>query len=338
MKKYILWLLVIACTPAFAQFKLSGKIKNYTGHAELKINIPLIYGFDDASSVKIPVDKNGSFSIVLPIKNQKFGDLIFQQNFHLILLSAGKSLRVELSESDKSFKPTAGTAMPENTVLQVANVEEYPFFLQNDAAYTGLSPEDLNEKLIKPYFAIRDKKITAVKQSFIGLKEKKLIISELKAAVYNNLFELTSLDQYKAKMDQLIVGVFDKADPKPEVFPAGPQYYFFADHYVWYKEIKADLAIKAQNLKPNQLMPGYGIAIAEANNLKTKYGFVYLRWIGATKFLPNPVIEQLGYQYINNAVNSGHSLLAKTIGQEYIKKFPSGIYKEEAQKKLAKLK
>ncbi len=329
-------LLVICSTQSFAQFRLSGTIKNYTGQAELKINIPLIYGFDEANSIKIPVKKNGSFSVTLPVKDQKFGDLIFQQNFHLILLGAGKSLKVELS--DKGFKLIAGNALPENNALMSVNVNEYPFFLQNDAAYTSLSLEALDQKLVKPYFAMRDKKIAAVKQSAINAKDKKLIISELTAATYNNLYELIQFDQYKEKLEQLVINVFDKADLKPGIFPAGPQYYLFANNYLWYKQTKSWLKVKAQNIKPNQLVPDYGITVAEAEGFNTKYGPQYIRWLGATRFLPGPVVEQLGYQYISDAVKSNRSLLAKTIGQEYIKKFPKGMYKKDVQTKLAGLK
>ncbi|HWZ34620.1 MAG TPA: hypothetical protein VNW51_00595, partial [Mucilaginibacter sp.] len=99
MKKYFVLLLVVISSQAFAQFKLSGAIKHYTGHADLKINIPPVYGFDEANSIKIPVAKDGSFYINLPIKIQKFADITFQQHFHLILLTPGKNLKVELDQT-----------------------------------------------------------------------------------------------------------------------------------------------------------------------------------------------------------------------------------------------
>ncbi|HEY9532930.1 MAG TPA: hypothetical protein VIQ77_00260 [Mucilaginibacter sp.] len=339
--KRLLILLILVCSSInlWAQFKLSGTIKHYTGHADLKINIPQVYSYDEANSIKIPVAKNGSFSITLPIKGQKFADLIFQQNFHLILLNRGKSLRVELSENEKSFRPIAGTALAENAVLLAVNIEEYPFFLQNDGAYTSLNPAKLNNRLLTPYFAMRDKKIDMVNRSSINPKDKKLIASELRYSVYNNLHELVLFDGHPPeKLINLLVGVFDKVTPKPEVFPAGPQYYIFANNYLWYKQTKSAIKVKAQNIKPNQLMPGYGITITAFNAFKARYGELYMRWLGATRFLPNAVVEQLGYLQISMAANNDNKVLADKLAKDYKRKFPASLYNRAINRKIAGLK
>lgn len=336
MKKYLFLLLLIYGTGVSAQFKLSGSIKNYNGHDELKINIPVVYGFNEANSIKIPVDKDGSFSINLPIKKQKFADLIFQQTFHLLLLTPGKSLDVEINQPAKIFKLATGTGLAENIALQKANIEEYPFFLQNEPEYTNLDAAGLDSKLIKPYYAMRDKKIVAVNQSTINSKDKKLISSEIKYAAYNNLYELILLD--KDRFTNLLISAYDKADLKPEVTSPGPQYYLFANYYVWYKQAKATIKVKTQNIKPSQPMPDYGLTVAEFNDYGNKYGTAYQQWLGAAKFLPMPVAEQLGYVYISNAARNANATLAKVIADDYLKKFPAGVYKNDIVKKLSTLK
>lgn len=340
MRKIYLLLLLIYSTSVSAQFKLSGTIKNYNGNSELKINIPLVYGFDETNSIRIPVAKNGAFTITLPAKTARFADLILEQNFHLILLKPGKNLKVLLNnQQPKGFKPAGGTALPENLVLQKVNVEEYPFFLQNDGAYTGLSPAELNSKLVKPYFAMRDKKIATVNQSTINPKDKKLIIGEIKAAAYNNLYELVLLGgDYHEKMVNLMISALDQADPKPGVFPPGPQYYWFANNYLWYKQTKSSIKVKAQNIKPNQPMPDYGITVAEFNAFNNKYGQLYMRWLSATRFLPNPVIEQLGYLLISNAIKSGNKDLVNELMKDYKRKFPNSQYIARLNKQKANLK
>lgn len=336
MKKYLFLLLLIYSTGVTAQFKLSGSIKNYNGHDELKINIPVVYGFNEANSIKIPVDKDGSFSINLPIKKQKFADLIFQQTFHLLLLTRGKNLRVEIDQPAKVFKLTTGTALSENIALQKANIEEYPFFLQNEAEFTNLDAAGLDSKLVKPYYAMRDKKIAAVNQSAINLKDKKLIASEIKYAAYNNLYELILLD--RDRFTNLLISAYDKADVKAEVTPPGPQYYLFANYYVWYKQAKATIKVKTQNTKPTQPMPDYGLTVAQFNDYGNKYGTGYQQWLSAAKFLPATVAEQLGYVYISNAVRNGNKTLARVIADDYLKKFPAGVYKNNIVKKLSGLK
>jgi hypothetical protein len=233
MKKNFILLLLFCSTSVFAQFKISGKITNYTGHEDLKVNIPLVYGYSDANSITIPVAKNGTFSIVLPIKQQKFADLIFRQTFHVLLLSPGKDLTIELNETDRSFKALKGTSLAENILLQKLNIEEYPFFLQNSDTYISLSLADMQAKIVKPYFATLNKKIALVNQSTISPKNKKLIATELKSAACNNLYELIEVSsQYRKTVDALIIDVFNKASVKPEILPAGPQYYRFANNYL----------------------------------------------------------------------------------------------------------
>lgn len=340
MKKLsILLILVGSSFSLFAQFKLSGKIQHYSGNAELKINTPVVYGFDEANSIKIPVKKDGSFSINLPVKNQKFADIIFQQTFHLILLDAGKSLKVELSETDKSFALKSGTALAENSLLQKVNIEEYPFFLKDGYPYAQQSAAELNNKLITPYYAARDKKIAMVNQSSIGQKTKKLIIEEIKSAVYNNLYELVLFggpDQQK--MINLVISAFDQANPTPAVMPAGPQYYLFAHIYLWYKQTKSAIKVKSQNIKSNQPMPDYGITVAEFNAFNSKYGQLYIQWLTATRFMPNAVVEQLGYKMINSAVKSGNKDLVNELVKSYKRKFPIGQHIAAINKQVASLK
>jgi hypothetical protein len=307
MKKYFVLLYLLCSASAFAQFKLSGKINHYSGSELLKINIPKVYGYYEQNAINIPVAKNGTFSITLPVKAAKFGDLIFQTNFHLLLLNPGKSLKVELNEGDKSIQVLSGTASQENSLLQTVNVEEYPFFLQTEQFYIKSDLAAMQTRIVKPYFAIRDKKIALVNQTNINPKDKKLIAAELKYAAYNNIYELAEIGgENQANVNKLIAGVFNKADIKTDAFPAGPQYYTFINSYLIWKE-------KSTGVKPD-------------------------KWTSATKYLPDAVTEQLVYQYILRAVNANDKLQASVYAKSYLKKFPASAHKADIEKKVNKMK
>jgi hypothetical protein len=306
MKKLFVLLYLLCSASAFGQFKLSGKINHYSGKETLKINIPKVYGYYEQNAINILVAKNGTFAITLPVKAAKFGDLIFQTNFHLLLLNPGKSLKVELNEGDKSIKVLSGTASFENSLLQTVNVEEYPFFLQSEQFYIKSDLATMQARIVKPYFAMTDKKIALVNQANISPKDKKLIAAELKYAAYNNIYELAELgDVNQANVDKLIAGVFSKADIKPDAFPAGPQYYIFINSYLIWKE-------KTTGAKPD-------------------------KWASATRHLPDSVTEQLIYQYILRAVNANDKLQASALAKSYLKKFPASVYKADIDKKISKL-
>jgi hypothetical protein len=314
MKKNFILLLLFCSTSVFAQFKISGKINNYTGHEELKVNVPLVYGYNDGNSIKIHVAKDGSFSTTLPIKQQKFADLMFRQTFHVLLLSPGKDLTIELNETDRSFKALKGTSLAENILLQKLNIEEYPFFLQNSDTYISLSLADMQAKMVKPYFASRDKKIALVNQSTISPKNKKLIVAELKSAACNNLYELIEVSsQYRKTVDALIIDVFNKASVKPEILPAGPQYYRFANNYLGYIHTKTNLNKQYQPFPPLE------------------------RFNVATKYLPDVVTEQITYQHIMLAFYNKDKALADALSKVFNDRFPKSNYAADIKKKISLL-
>lgn len=314
MKKNFTLLLLFCSTSIFAQFKISGKINNYSGHEDLKINIPLVYGYYDANSVTIPVAKNGTFSIVLLLKQQKFADLIFRQTFHLLLLSPGKDLTIELNEADRKFKPLKGTSLAENNLLQTLNIEEYPFFLQNSDTYNSRSLADMQTQIVKPYFVMRDKKIALVNQSAISPKNKKLIAAEIKYAAYNNLYDLIEVSsQYKKTIDALIINIFNKADVKPEILPAGPQYYKFANNYLGYIETKANLSLKSPNNSPGNTLS---------------------RLTTATRYLPAIIAEQIIYQHIVLAFYNKNKESADGLAKIFYQQFPKSSYSADIRVKI----
>jgi hypothetical protein len=316
MKKLIcIAIFFLLTVNTFAQFKLSGKINHYTGTAELKINIPVVYGFFDQNSIKIPVAKNGSFSITIPVKSQKFASLFFQASPHLLLLNANKNLTVELDETNKNIKIVSGTASPENSLLEKIKMDEYPFFLQNDS-YTQLNYNALTTQVLKPYLASRDKKIGLVNQSAINPADKKLIAAETKYATYNYLYDLTDIGAGNpAELNKLVADVYNKASVKPDVLPGGPQYYLFVSNYL--QNVEKNKADKGQSTKPNTFLS---------------------RWETAVKYLPAPVAEQFGYQLIIRAFYMNDATQGSALTTAYLKKFPSGTYASDVKKKAATFK
>jgi hypothetical protein len=305
MKPLYTFLLLLFCsTGVYAQFKLSGKINHYTGKEQLKLNIPVAYGYADDNNINIPVAKNGTFTITIPVKGPKLGSLNFQRNFHWLLLNPGKSLAVVLDENDKKISFAGGSAQTENALLDNINLEEYPAFLQDDGLYNNRDYAVMNARVVKPYFALRDSKIARVNQAPISPQDKKQIIAEIKYNTLNNLYELVSLaSDNQATVGRVITDLFSKTSTKPEVFPAGPQYYTFANNYLGYMARKAIALAKSQNLKHNQPIPYYGITTDSLTAISTNYGEPYLRYIGATKFFPDGVTEQLTYRQIVHSFN-----------------------------------
>lgn len=342
MKKRIaLLLLMLIGIQVSAQFKLKGKIMNYSGKAEMSVNIPLVYGFYEENSISVPVSKDGIFNITLPVETQKFARLIFRNFSYSMLITSGRNLTVRLDEDDKRLELISGIALPENKLLQNINIEEKPFFMneQVQRTFEKLTFTALNTELIQPYFAKRDEKIDRINASNISLPDKKLIASEVKYITYNYLndFARTQVSN-KQVIDSIIISIFDSSIIKPEVFPAGPQYYFFADNYLRYLETKAFLKIKKENIKPEDPIPYYQISLDSANIIVKKYGKPYWRWIGSTNILPDAVTEQYTFQQIVNLYNNGDLTQTAALSEAFKKRFPSSKHNYDIDRKVNTLK
>ncbi|RZL47969.1 MAG: TlpA family protein disulfide reductase [Pedobacter sp.] len=326
-KIILLAITMVYCLSANAQFKLSGKVLDYDGKAELKINIPLVFGFYKENSVPIPIAKDGSFNLILPIKESKFANLIYKRVFHTLLLNPNKNLTFSLK--DTSLFLTGGIALAENKVMQKADIEEYPFFLKDEGnnEFAKLPLIQLKEQVLKPYFAQRDEKIKLVNASTLSAKYKLLIITELKSIAYNyiNDFARTQVSNKKV-VDSLIVEVFDKADLKPQTFPAGPQYFAFVDNYIRFLETKAFVKIKAEKIPSNQPIPYFGISLDSANIIIKKYDKNYWRWIGATHNFPANIVEEYTYQQLVNLYHDKDLRQFEGLAKAFNKQFPNSIH------------
>jgi thiol-disulfide isomerase/thioredoxin len=340
LKKLVVFALSLFCMSANAQFNLKGKVVNYSGKEELKINIPLVFGFSKENNIKIPIAKDGSFSILLPIKETKFANLIFQRKFNTLLLSQSKNLIIQLNVADSTLKLIGGTALAENKVMQAVDVESYPFFLKNDGAeFSKLTLEQLKLKVVMPYFAQRDEKIKMVMNSSIALKDKLLISLELKSIAYNYLNDLarTGLTNKKS-VDSLVLQIFDNSTVKPSIFPAGPQYFAFIDNYVRYLETKAFIKIKADKIPSNKPIPYFGISLDSANIFIEKYSKPQWRLLGALNNIPLNIVEQYAFQQIIDAYNFKELKQVEQLSAVFRQHFPVSKHTPEINLKLTQLK
>ncbi|MFA6276266.1 MAG: TlpA disulfide reductase family protein [Pedobacter sp.] len=328
----------VYCATAVAQFKLSGKILNYDGKEELKVNIPLVFGFHKENSLQIPIGKDGSFNFVLPIRETKFANIIYKRKFHTFLLIPGKNLIANLK--DTTLTLIGGTALLESKVMQKVNVEEYPFFLKNEGnnEFSKLSFSQLKEQVLKPYFTQRDNKIKVVNTSAISPKTKLLIATELRSIAYNYLNDLARTQTAnRTVVDSLILEVFNNADLKPQVFPTGPQYFAFVDNYIRFLETKAFIKIKAEKIPSNQPVPYFGISLDSANVIVKKFDKNYWRWIGATHNFPSAIVEEYTYQQLINLYHDKDLRPFEGLSNAFNRQFPSSIHHQDIVSKTTSL-
>ncbi|MCY1515693.1 Thiol-disulfide oxidoreductase ResA [compost metagenome] len=312
--------------PAKSQFHIRGQIISATEKEDLKLNMPLVFGFYASNSLHIPVAKDGSFALEIPIKEARFANLIYQKKFFQLLLRPGKDLQIMLKKADTSLHLVSGSALTVNEVVQQADIEEYPsFFNKENTYYTPFSVQQLQQQVVIPYFAKCNEKIRRVMQSDISETDKQKISGELTAITYNylnDLFRTANLNRSVA--DSLIIQVFDRSDI--QIQPSGPQFYAFVDNYVRYLETKAFHRIKAEHIAPSEAIPYFGISLDSANKFVNKYSKAQWRFLGAIQNLPPAIAEKYTYQLIVSSINYKELKQAADLAGAFRQQFPKSTY------------
>ncbi len=341
LKIVFLLMFVTASSQSYAQFRLSGKINNYSGKETIKLNIPTVYGYNKENDVNIPIDKGGNFSIVIPIVEKKFGDLIFEKTFYTVLLTPGSSLYVLCKTKDSTITAISGTAAKENQLLTTISLRKQPFFMQKGKSFNDslTTIRAIEEKVIKPLMKTRDIAIKMVSSSSISSQNKALIISEIKYNAINNLQQVRYNIPDKKIANDFYLYLYDSLSTTPDVFPAGPEYYTFARYYLGYLGPKTIDNKVRKGLTDKDILDFYKISFDSANVVESKLGKPYLRWMLANNIrLPQKVIEKLTYKEIIDIYNTNDIRLLEPLVNAYTAKFKTGELVSDANSRLAKLK
>lgn len=341
MKKVILALslTLIAALHTFAQFKISGHIKNFTGTDSLVLNLPFVYGYYPENNSNIKIDRLGRFNATIPLRAQKFATLIYKKTLNSILLTPGKSLVLEIDTTGK-FLNFNGSAGAENRELYGARLNEAPFFIKDDIKnnpYARLRLAEIQQQVVKPWFAIRDEKLKHVKAANIPAKTKSLIASEInyQAYVELNYFALGVIYADKKLVNQLMCSLYDGVNPAPTVFPAGPWYYSFAENYTNYlnRKIFADFDPIDERSKPF-FFDAYHLSLDTVMALGKKYGNAYSHWILIKTQIPKNAAETYLAQCIWKECREKDLTGVAALMKEYKATFPNSNFTGLLQAKL----
>lgn len=328
---------------SFAQFKLSGKIKDYKGSEKLQLNIPLVYGFYKENSIKIPVKNDGSFSIELPLKETKFASLILSNYKYDLLLHPRKNLSITLNQTAHVIEYLSGTALRENAFMQQINFRASAFFLNdhsdNDKYYAQFTYQKLLDSVMQPYLKQQEQKVKSVQISKINNLAKQIIIDDIN---YRSLYLLDmfarTANLKKNTMDSLILKIFENSKLPGHAVPSGSNYYNYLDSYFKYLATKAFLRAKQDKTPDNQPLPYYGISLDSGKTLAKQKGEWYVQWIGAIKNIPAKNIESYFYQKIASLYTEKNLTHLQYLAEAFEKQFPSSIYLKDVKTKTTSLK
>lgn len=343
MKKLFLLVLTLSTfINASAQFKFSGHISGITKPDTFYINIPYIFGYYHDNDLPVAVNAQGNFKTELTLTQQRFGNIRFDGKAMYLLFTPGKALILNYKAADSSVT-FEGSAAAENRILDKLDLNGIPFFAKRpkDNIYAKLNLEDLQEKVVKPWAAIRDNNIALVQSSDLSTGNKKLIIQEIKAnyILQLNYFARGIMDRTDGKsINNFILQIYDKVPLAPDVLPAGPMYYSFADNYIGYQETQIFTTIGAAKAQdPATLLPRYNITIDSGNRVAKLKGKSFVNWILVRNTYPKNIAEDWLAQNIFNKCSTKDMAYANPLMHELITLYPQSKYTPSLQKKINSL-
>ena len=341
MKKItiILFIIFLGSQCTFAQFKISGQVQRFKGVDSLTLNIPFIYGYYNENDLKIPIDGTGKFNFTVPVKLQKFATLRYKNKTSTLLLSKGKSLSL-LMDSTGAITNFGGNAAEENKMLYHADLNGIPFFLQGDYKnnpYAKLSLSELQEKLVKPWFRMRDESIARVHKSALNQNYKQLIESEIYYQAYNqiNYFARGVMPADKNLVSEFIIRNFDGLQPEPKIFPAGPWYYQFVETYISYLDSKIFIQYAPTDVRSKEAFRKvYHLELDSAFAVVKRNGKSYIHWYLMKQYFSKSVAEQYLAQIIWKECGEKDISHVTPLMNDFKSNFPNSSYMAVLQRKV----
>ncbi|TWR29948.1 TlpA family protein disulfide reductase [Mucilaginibacter pallidiroseus] len=334
----LIWLLVSASL-AFAQFKIFGDIRGGKMPDSVYINIPFVYGYHTENTFGIAVNKNGSFSSIIAVKNKRFGTININRKMFTLLLTPGKSLYLNIKGADTTIAGFKGSYRAENQFVSSLGFEEVPFFF-TDTTFSKLTLPQLKEQMISRWFAMRDKNLNRVQASDLSPFDKRLISQEISANAILKLndFARTTLATGRPQVFELVEEVYKGAELHANVLPAGPQYYAFANSYISYLETMAIKGFPLGALKdPKTFIKYFDITIREGDSIIKNKGKQYLNWTVARKQFGKAEGENWLAQAIEDKYLTKDLYQAKPLYTDFKRYYPQSIYLPEFEAKINRL-
>ena len=128
MKRIILTTLIVYSNLlSYAQFNLSGYIKNLPDGENLTVNVPFVFGYFDDDNKQLTVNKDGDFDSLLPLDKEKIGFLRWGSHEVFLWMRPGADLFVGLDGTNGHIA-LSGTMANANRLLYELELKKEPHF------------------------------------------------------------------------------------------------------------------------------------------------------------------------------------------------------------------
>lgn len=297
---------------SFGQFKLQGHIDHLKEDQQLVVNTPFVYGYAQAMDLPLATDKDGNFSVVLPLSEEKVGYLRWGDHQAFLWMKPGSDLTVELDGYDDEI--TFGGAMAEaNALLHKLELHKAPLFFADGKR---VAAGEMQDSVIQPYMKQLAAKKRMIEANSLLPSEKEFLNAELHYhfIVYIDWYVRTARWP-RSEWSDFIIEFMQGETPQPKSALHGPMYYSFIDAYVGFLASQAFSNRDNPTRFAESLDSVYGVSDFDSlMSMAREHGETSLNWMAVKRaFDPSTTERYLAKhvkeKYDDGEVSTGNYLL-----------------------------
>lgn len=319
---------------SMAQCRLSGQVEHLNRADTLELRIPYVYGYNNDTTMLVPINKQGNFTATAPVSQTKFVRFLFRGKVWSMLFKPGKQLEVTLNAADTSISNFKGELAAQNNLLYLIKAGQKPAFItagdRGQNSYAKGTVAEVTERVIKPWLAEGDAQVAGIQASALNPTDKRLIAQEARAENLNwiHYFVVAKMDINKDDLTGLCKTLYANVKVEPDIMPAGAQYYEFASNYIAYMESKAMTFMQALDKANAQTtpLPYFNISFNEAIKISKTKGKMYIDWLAIRNNYSKPVAEAMLAQFISNTCAEKNLTEARPLMAEMLRVYPQSKY------------
>lgn len=332
-----LWaIIMLLCNynKSMAQCKLSGKVENLNRADTLELRIPYVYGYNYDTTMLVPINKQGYFTANVPVSQTKFVKFLFRGKTWSMMFKPNQQLRVTISATDTTITGFTGQLAAQNRLLYQIKAGQKPAFIKagdrGSNSYAKGTVAEVTERVIKPWLAEGDARVAGVQASALNATDKRLIAQEARAEnlSWMHYFIVAKMNINSNDLIGLYKTLYGNIKVDPNIMPAGPQYYEFADGYIGYMESQAVTYMKGlDKAKANSTpLPYFNVSFDDAITLAKTKGKLYVNWLAIKNNYTKPVAEAMLAQFIANTCAEKNLTEARPLMDEMMALYPQSKY------------
>lgn len=325
MRRILITIVLLhACMWLYGQFKFHGYVNNLREDELPVVNNPFVFGYFDDRNTPLTIDKDGYFSAIIPLGEEKIGYLRWGGYETFLWMRPGTDLAVTLDGSNGQI--TFDGAMADaNELLHELELQKAPLFFTDNKR---VAADEIRDSVIRPYLEQLAAKMATVDASTLTSREKEFLKAELHYhfVVYVDFYVRTARWP-RNEWSNFIIEFMQGETPQLKSALRGPMYYSFIDAYVGFLASKAFSNRNDSTKFAESLDSVYGVSSFDSlMAVARQHGETSLNWLAVKRAFDASTTERYLAKHVKERYDDGEVSTGNYLFQALETHYPNSSY------------